>query len=516
MPNIQQYGAGSGEIRPSDAGTQAAVQTGRAIAGAWNSVGGEIASTAGELGQEVEKHQSFQEISHGMAVGATVADGLQRSLDDALKNGDPNDPNVVNDWLNNTMGPKLAELQDAPQTDAGKQWALNYTKSLQQSLVEKARGTQASMAGQAAVANYTHALNQSQTAVYNDPMSLDTQIGMMRMNVDALTAHMAPEAAAALKENFDTEGAKDITVAGMRAKMDANPAQGLADLAKGGGAVDQYLNDDDKSSLTRYGAAVQRGQDEQAKADAEAQKQAAKQQYNQAASLVSASLVDPNDPSGVSIPQNFYSNIITLAQMPGADAGEIRALADMGRSITKDKAEGTKPVTDPQTYSDFSKRMFLDASDPHALSFQEVFKARADGLLNDKDMTFFKEAVTNNSDETKQDPEAKDFHSFVASMKGYITKSSLMSIDQYGDQRYYEFQSDAAKAYAYAKAKGVPLDGIKQLVRNSIPKYQTSQAQNIDALSQQTLKPLEPASGKAVSPRNPGESAADYLKRTGG
>lgn len=294
MPNITEYTSPVEGIRADDRGTNAYQQEGRRLGGFYHQMGQDIGNTTAQVGQLVEKHQSFQEISHGIAVGATVQADLHKSLDDTLRNADPNDPNVVNDWMSNTMQPKLQQLQDAPQTQAGKEWALNYTKSLGQTLTEKARGEQSALAGQAAIQNYNHALNQTQATVQSDPTGVDGQIGMMRMNIKALTEHMDPEAAAQLQTHFETTGAKAIVQTAVRSQMDANPEAGLAALSKGGGAIDQYLDDSDKEGLTRYAEAAQRMKTEQTKAaalDAKTQREGeAKKVY----SSIIASSVQPD------------------------------------------------------------------------------------------------------------------------------------------------------------------------------------------------------------------------------
>jgi hypothetical protein len=108
----------------------------------------------------------------------------------------------------------------------------------------------------------------------------------------------------------------------------------------------------------------------------------------------------------------------------------------------------------PEVYDDFRKRAFLPASDPNHLTLSDVMQARADHKLSDPSFALYKEAVSTDVQDPGKIADAKYFDAFLSGYKGSLTNSTPFVPDTYGDQRYYQFQTDMKSAFDQGKAQG--------------------------------------------------------------
>lgn len=499
MPGIRQYENPIEGLNPSERGSsafssaaQASAIAGRSIQGSYEDFGRSLGGGIAAVGDAYTEHVARAEIAKGAADMAVLQDNLNTSWRDLASKADPNDTTLRQRFLELNED-ALQHYTEGFQTEAGKQWASQQVGHLRTHMYETTAADEASRAGSAMLQNLDVLKNRASNLVMKDPTALDAALGLIDRSVDAIVGanpNMDPSLANRARTELLQQLKDDVVKSAAVGMIDANPAAGKAALAEGRFA--DYLDGDTVKALSSYATTKEHADAEAQRAQVQEERRQQKDRADGAAAAISASIIQPN--GSLAIPADFYQNIVKYAQLPEADAGQARAMIDMGRAITNDLEKGTPAITDPNTYSNFKERMILDPGNPRFLSAKEVYQARANGRLSDKDFSFFNSAVSTLGKDPELKAATKDFTAFVASYKGYITKSSFLKVDAYGDQRFYEFQRDAQEYYDYAKARGANDEAIRADIVKTLPKYQIGQRQALDAMRQQShstgLQPL--------------------------
>lgn len=510
MPRIREYTNTQG----LDAGPLASAGGNAAQAGYYQGQNiergfSDLARTTGE----VEQHVAQNETSKLAADFATAQSELTTQWADTARKADPNDHEAANRFMNDVVRPRLEALGDGLMTQQAQSMYQKAAAGLHADLFSKTSADQSQLAGVAAITNLDTIKNQLSNAVRNDPASLPNTLKMADITTEGLVqAYGLPrEKALELGQSVREEIAKSAFI-GM---ADANPQAAKAALASG--QFSDYFDGTTAKAMASYADEQDRAATSAQRAAEAEQRRQEKDQFNNAQAVISASVVDP-ETGDIKISPDYFKTVTQLALMPGADGGAVRAMLSAGQAIVREQAKGIPAVTDPHAYSDFANRMYLGRDEPNQLSVREVDLAKSRGELSDKDYTFFRRVANEQTRSPKIDAEHKDFNDFLKSMKGYITKSTMLATFPQQDQRYYEFQSDARATFDKMRAAGKSVDEAKAAVRASIPQYQISTKQGISIMQQQAVGssgPIAPIHSAAPA-RMPNESPAAYLKRTGG
>jgi hypothetical protein len=523
MPRIRTY-TNKETIRPddrvmaaNDRAAGASVSLGRAqqesgyYSGQAMSSG--IRALAGGV-QEVEQHIAQNETGKLAADFATAQAELTTQWNEVAKKADPNDHEAANRFMTEVVRPRLDQMGDGLLTQQGQSLYQKAVAGLHADLFAKTTADQASLAGQAAIVNLDTVKNQLSQTVRNDPSGFKGALAMANITTEGLvsTYNLPRDKALVLGQQVREEIAKSAFI-GM---ADKNPTAARAALAAG--EFNDYFDGTTAKTMDSYAEAQMKAETEAQKAAVIETRRQQKEAYQSSSAALSASLVDPQT-GDLRVPPDYFKNLIQTAQMPEADSGEIRAAINMGQSIIKEQQVGMKAVTDPQTYVSFRDRMFLGSADKNVLTLRDVYQARSQGQLSDKDFTFFRGAVEAANKGETASPQEKDFNASLKSLKHYISNSNGLVPDAVGDDRFYQFQSDAAEMAQRMKTQGKSWDEIKAAARAMVPQYQVPTKDGIRMTSQQITQGLRPGPTvhhTAAPARNPGESAAAYLKRTGG
>lgn len=528
MPNIVEYNAGAGGLQPSEQGIQANVQAARRVGSFYHQLGEDIGGTTAALGAQYQQQLTRHEVSAGSAALANMYDQQSSLWTQAAANADPNDIHLADRYRKDVLEPALQSFGENFSTKEGQQWAQEQIGHFRQHMFEKTAADQSTLAGNAVVQNLMVLKNRASNITMNDPSSFDAVAGLIDNSVNAQIAshpNLSVEAAGKMRDEltqqFKGEAAKSAVIGAIQ----KDPTAGRALLAAG--KYNDYIDGTEVKQLDSYADAMQKAAIAQQRAAETEQSKAEKAAFTTATAHVAASLIDKD--GNVAIPADYFKTVANLAMMPGAEPGQVRSMIDMGQALTRQEA---KPVDDPHTYEDFTRRMSLPATDPNALSMTDVFNARAHGLLTDKSWTFFKEATEMGDKDPGRKEAYKSLNQFFTDMKPSITKSNIFSGQIYPeqDQRYFQFQFDMQRAFDLRiKAGDKPADVAADLLdaRSAhylgrfIPQYAigTQQGQQIMADSiTHGVGVVAPAGGGApgVSPRQPGESPAAYLARTAG
>lgn len=498
------------------ASSQAA--SGRAWQGAFNTIGESVAGGEKAVEDAYVKHEAMKDTSNNSKAGADAFANLSNGLSQAaaLAQSDPQNSDKHWDDFKKNMEDQLAKIGADNSTDAGAENAQRIGATLRNTFSQQVIGAKSTIAGRQMVTNLEQTKNGLAQAVSNNPTLLTSAINMLKGTMeDQLATHnLTPEQQAKVRDDFTNPAMKDLAVAAFHTMADRDPAAAREALKRGEFAG--IFDGSDINSLNNYAESMTRAQTEQQRSAAAEARRAAKENFDKAVNNVTAQTVNA-DTGQLQLPADYFKSVIALKNLDQADDGTIRAMLSMGRTVTDDIEKGTPVVTDPHTYEDFSNRAFLGESDPRKLSTAEVLQARAAHLLSDKDYTFWNSAVNELSKDETKSASAKDFNKFLDSYKGYITGSSFLKVDAYGDQKNYEWRARAQQMHDQMKAAKVPEDDIRKAIVAVLPQYQVSKetaAKSFSLKATTGLKPL-PAGGTEVK-REPGESPAAFLKRTGG
>lgn len=531
--NIRTYTADA-KLTPDESG-QRSIASGAVTQGIlYDQAGQAYGDAVKAIGGFVEKHLATQEVSHGAMSLATLQSNLVQSWNAKANdpNTDPNDPSTAQKWREEVLQPAMEKWQDSFHTDTGAKWAQSQTLQFNQHMAEKTGADMATMQGNALVTNLQQTQSTLTDLAHRDPTSADVAMGTLSSSVEALIqAHpgMTPELASKMRNDFLLKGHSDIAKAAMVGIADQNPemAKKLLDSQM----YDQYLDANEKKGLATYADGISKEQVSEARAAAAERTRVAKQQGDVALSQITAQNTNPDTGELTPSPGYFKSlREAAIGNPLGVSASDLRAATAAGQKALEDHSNRTLVQDDPQVYNDFASRATLADSDPRKLTANEVYSAYLSGHLSNKSQTVLVEASRKASQDPANTEAEKNMKSFLESTKTAITKSNplLGKVDTTGDQMYYSFEYDLRQSFNRLVAAGKsPAEASDALINprsptffgNQIPQYATSMKS-----SQSQIKSFTSGAGQvahapilpAAQPRMPNESAADYLKRTGG
>lgn len=174
-------------------------------------------------------------------------------------------------------------------------------------------------------------------------------------------------------------------------------------------------------------------------------------------------------------------------------------------------------ATDPQVFNDLFQRINLPNGDPNKLADdRNLVQYMGNGLSYESVQQLRKELQGRNTPDGAALADLKK--NFFSMAKGQIDGSTFISNDPIGKQKFYEFQQNVISTLEKEqRAGGDVLDMFnpqsKRYLGKSISQYQRSPAQQMSDYSSFMTGVASPT--KTSAPRQPGESPADYLKRTG-
>lgn len=524
MANITEFTNpdAKGGLQIPGGGAEAAMAEGRHISGALHAAGEGAEAAYGAIQQQNE----IQDVS---TLGADTAKAT-RALDDAQKNAlNSADPNNIHkageDFLNGDAEDIIQTVGANVSTSRGRVLAAKAQSDLRLMATRTTAADVSNISGSVVRSNLVQSANTYSQLAHEHPEMMGTYKQLFEQDItNQIASHqLSPDDSAAVRDQVLDGGHKDIETATARGLIEKNPE--MFGEAVGRGDF-KNLSDGELDHLRSYSAEQQKALASQQRSDeAEALRQR-KQEANTALSGVTTSTIQPD--GSTKIPTGYYQSLAKIQeQYPDAiDPGQIRSAIDFGHTITKEAAEDTKPVTDPHTYEDFRHRLTLPDGDPKALTISDVYQARADGHLSDPDFNFFKGGVSSLSKDPLQRVADQQFNHFLTAMKSSITNSNALQgkMDPAGDQRYYNFSQQSRQLFdnvykQHGNWQALLDPNNPAFLGKSLPKFQVDQKGAVSDLEGRingSVGVVAPISLSKHVPRNPGESAAAYLARTGG
>lgn len=531
MPNIREFNNPVSGLTPDRGPEQVAAMNARHTEAAFAQAGSQIGGGIAAAGDAYTRIKTQQEISQGLATSAELQSNVTTAWDVTLKNSDPNDHSVAEKFREEQLNPILDAWTSSFKTEQGKAWAEEHAGALRQHFFEKTAADQSLMAGEAAVQNFHQFTTGMSTTVLQDPSSLNMALGTADRAIDALLSadpNLTPSQTAAMRGELRDKAREEIAKSAFIGTARSNPDAAMADLQSG--KYNQLLDGTTQNQLFGFAESIKREQRADQRAQEVESRQQQKDDFNAKRASLEASMFQPD--GSVRVPPGFHQQLVMLSQHPGAaqEPGAISALGDAAARATTDAINGTFTRTDNATWSDLAGRIGAAPSDPNALTHTQVNRAYADGKLSKSDWQFLSKAVDGSNDPA-QHQALSQLNQALERVKPLVGKANMFGqLDQSGIANFAALHYDTVQRFNQMVASGMsPAEAEKVLedprdprgIQAHLAAYQTSNKQGLANVHARVSGTGGPYSGAA--PRNafdngrkPGESAADYLKRTGG
>lgn len=516
MPAIRQYTA-TETVRADDAQASAAAQAGAATAQAYGSIGTSIGGAVKELGGAITQRETNAETSKLSADLATANADLTVEWQKLTQDPEAmNDPELATRFIRDRVEPTLGAIRENLETGAAQNLYERSAAGIRANLFVAASADQSSLAGMAAVHQANTVVNQVSSAAMANPAGFEGNLALLRTSIDGLSGidRMAPAARAKMLE----EGESAVAFATVRGMAQRNPAAARQEIESG--RFNTWLDANKQAQLRNYADEIERDQKNQAAADEAARIKANKAQADTFANQITASMI--GDDGSIHVGPETFAAIRSLTQMPDVEPSLGRAMRSMALAATK----ADPPLSDPGTYLDF-----LDRLGRGDVPMQEIFQARGESRLNNKDFSFMMQWAKSLTASPERRTQQQTLNTFFGGMKAYITKSNMLVSDADGNQRYSEYVRDHSARYWDGLAKGRTSEDMFKEFQADVPQYQQPMARSQERMiggirfPNAPLPPSAPGAatvmGAAASPhlappRAKGENAASYLARTQG
>lgn len=520
MPQIRQYQATETVHADPTAASATASAASATLEGAQSAIGAinrGVQQVAGAIHERDVNAETSKLAADIATFNAAATVEWQRRTQDA----DPNDHELSSRFLSEYVEPGLAAIGESLETDQGRNLFERSAAGVRANLFVQSAADQTTLAGMAAVHNANTIVNQTASAAMANPSGLEDNLALFRTALEGVSGinGMNPAQRAQLLE----KGENQIARASFMGAAQRNPAAALQELASG--KYNTWFDGNETAQMRNYAEEVQRDAERQARANEEARIKANKAHADQFANQITASTI--RDDGTLGIPADYFKNVRDLAMMPDVEPSLPRAMRSAGIAIGK----SDPPLSDPHTYLDFLDR--LGRSD---VPMQEIYQARGEGRLNNKDFSFMLQWAKSLQASPQRRTQQQTLNTFFGGMKAFITKSNMLVADQDGNQRYSEYVRAMSARYWDGIAKGRDPEQMFSEFRNEVPQYQVPMGQSTDRLTtgieapNAPLPPVGTAASTAatitgtaaaravphtVPQRKPGESASAYLKRVG-
>jgi len=542
MPNIKVYDPEIGGLQVDERGVNAALQAARRGSAAYNEAAEAVSavgnmqgrmaeSTIKTVGNEVVDYLQHREVSQGSAAYAGLNDKLTQQWNEIAKKADPNDPTVAQQFRETVLEPELEKFGQSFLTEGGQKWAETRVASLRNHMFEKTAADMGTLAAGAVAQNVRQMSNSMSNTAMTDPSSVPHLLEGINSSVGAMvdsSPYLKGAAGARARMELTEKMREGIVEAGAIGAIQ-RAADPEAEAKKWGERYPQFISGDKLKALSanaRQQMRADRADENNTRVlqEREAAKASDKRETEYLQKLYSD---DPKELSQVST--KAVVNDPTLSR-----TAKERMIGVINREF-KPETAAQASNTNAMGYLD---RLRRPEGDPDRIdSLEPLYKARIDGKLNKTDFEMLrKEFAEVRTPEGERLTTRKT--AFMNAVKSSITGSNPLmgKIDKDGDLNSYRLMVDLdTKIAEYKKAGKNPYDLLDpskpdymgrpealQPYQKTLQESIRGQAAKLSSGSKNltgpgtTITGIEVTNAPAISPRKPGESPADYLKRTGG
>ena len=330
-------------------------QTGRQVA---QDIGGGIKAA----GQAAEDTIDYQQKSRGMATEAGLIDTAGRTWDDALKNANPGDTTTADTFKQNVLEPELENWQKGFTTQKGQEWAQSRVEAIRQHFNTVTAAGMGDLAAASVDTELRTMGNTWQTTAMRDPGQVPFLLKTASDHIETLvnaTPNLTGPAAIKAKNEFALKTEQGIVKAGMVGAIQnsSNPEGTAAAWMK---QYPSLIDGTEAIQIARTAKMVDRFNAASAKAAQAADRQAAKDDFEDRAAKLAASAIQPD--GSRKAPADYFNNVKALAlHHPGATPEKIEALYNAGQP------RETETVTDPGTKLDLQNKLIAGTLTPTEL-----------------------------------------------------------------------------------------------------------------------------------------------------
>lgn len=322
-----------------------------------------------QIGQKLEERQTQREISKLNAEFAKAQAELTVGWQETLRTADPNDPDVAERFRNDTVAPRVEALRDFAKTRESKAYYDRAAAGLGAGFLVTTSAGQANLREVAAVQNWNTMLNQMGDAVTADPLSFDSTLTMVDIQLDGLI--QAEGLSSEKGEVLKTNARSTLAVGAAMGLIDKNPTIGREAVESG--EYSEYIDAKDKQQLLNYADTQQRALEA---AEEKRRKRIAGQA--QVGYMKEAIAVD-GTVNVESIPA-LQGRIVRDPALQ-QDPESLRAMTNYLSALADDEKSGAKfGKTNPAVYSNIMSRATLPPGDPRRPTRNEVLFLANNGL----------------------------------------------------------------------------------------------------------------------------------------
>jgi hypothetical protein len=405
-------------------------------------------------GQQLQQHQETSDQLSLYAAHAAVLNGLEAKRGEFMAAQPPGDLGAAQRFQEQFVQPAIDQLTENAQTEKGRLEATRLGATLGEHFSQVNNQEQARLS-HAQVGNDISAVRQSLSGFVQQnpdslPAALDTLNGLYNRVIGSHPG-VAPEV-------YQKDLAKDrqeFTVLAAKGLIDRSIQTGQPfDVGAFFKAHGSDLGGQGQEALTTYQLAKQKLHDEQERTNQTQVEKFQKDAYNDAASKLMVSTL--NGPNGtIQMPADYFTKSIPeLAQMPGNTPEKTRMLYDFGKSMQEQMAKGVPDVTADTVRNDFNARLFRAPDDPTRLTDTDVFKAKIEHSLSDRDFKFYQEGVAKRD---SGDGAHEDYNKVATAFQNGVKQQLNPSTGLGGF-------ANPAGASSYARWLGDAIPAVRQLM----------------------------------------------------
>lgn len=455
MPNIDVNLQPTPQIRPTEQGIEARVQSayrGKALfntaAEAIEQTGREIGSGIASAGAAAVQYIEHREISAGAKNDADMLAGLTDSWNQTAKTADPNDASVAKKWQQETLEPALEQFQKGFITQGGQKWAEARVDQLRNHFFEKTAADMSTLAGVAIQNNLHDVANKFSNTAIGDPSAVPFLLQSVDHSVDNMIAsspNLKGVAAEKARLEFSQKIKEEIVKSGMYgAIMNAgDPEAAVQAWIK---KYPDYVSGPEAEVFAKQAKVQSRMLAATEKQNLLYTKELANQQVAVERNKIWSDNVNVDAGGKVNINPDFFKSVAALPgryqNAPNA-VETAKTLLDWGERQQRPE----KVTSDPTIMRDLVDR----TTDPNNPTTElQVLRAEADGKLSHSDGAPIREMVKSLQSDPIKNPIWKDTQQAV---KDYFTGHGTQE-DPMGSMQFAHFMQVFLPEYQREQREG--------------------------------------------------------------
>lgn len=461
MPQLPSYDNTITPQQPGDLGAESFISAARRIgplehaAGEAMQQGAEaLGKSLGNIYQQRENAAGDREVLQLASQSALMQADHTKQWNALTASTDPNNLDAAaRSFVQDTLLPDSQNFIAQAKTERGRVYAQRAMDEYQGHAVNRMFADSAKAAGDAAVTNLTSTKNTLAGNALRDPATIDQGIATWNGAIDAMKGNPNLDQEQRSKlEALKRHGAGEIAAAGLFSGIEADPTgSGLARLESG--KYSEFLTGEQEMTLRNHADVVSRARLLQQRMDESEGRRVDKEAMDQELADLTTSTIDPAT-GNIRLPDDYMQRVLRLPSMAGAkdNPAAVREALNFGRSIIAEQAKGTPTATNPATYQDFSDRMFRPSGDPQQLTAAELFRAKAQGRLSDKDFAFFHSAINAGAKNPEAVEDERQFKNYLTT----VTQPGGSNPALIDPQAKYTFEQAKRAAFYSGRSAGTP------------------------------------------------------------